>query len=312
MTAARPKLRGVGLMLFCAVLWSLAGLFIKLVPWHPAVLAGWRAFAAAVTLFIFMRFSGFRPRLTRRAAVIGAFVCLTSFGFIAANKLTTSANAIVLQDTSPIFLLALSALFLKKRFRTTDYAATALTVAAIALFFFDELSPGNMLGNAFAIFDGLAFGCVYLLTGESDMQSRLSGVFWGNVFTAAIGIPLTAVFGIELSAASAGFAAILGVFTLAAPYILYSHALSVCRPLECALTGAFEIPLNPLWVWLFIGEAPGAWAAAGSALLFITVSIYTCYNALRPYIGGRVSRDRIGSGGNAEKGRGSVSSEIPN
>lgn len=308
MNAARPKFVGVGLMLACAVLWSLAGLFIKLIPWHPAVLAGWRAFAAAAALCLFMRVSGFRPKLTGRSALIGAFVCLTSFGFIAANKLTTSANAIVLQYTSPIFLLALSALFLRKRFRAADYAAAVLTVLAVALFFLDELTPGNLLGNALAVFDGLAFGCVYLLTGESDMQARLSGVFWGNVFTAAIGIPLTAVFGIELSAASAGYAAILGVFTLAAPYILYSYALGACGPLECALTGAFEIPLNPLWVWLFIGEAPGAWAAAASALLFITVCLYTCYNAVKPPLDCRAS-DMIDSKKEAAAGERSFFSE---
>lgn len=111
---------GAGLMLVCAVLWSTAGLFIKSVPWNSMVLAGWRGLAATLTLWLFMRKMHYRVRIDKRTVIIGFCVSGTSILFLIANRLTTAANAIVLQYTSPVFLVVLSILFFKRRYRFAD------------------------------------------------------------------------------------------------------------------------------------------------------------------------------------------------
>ncbi|MCL2444060.1 MAG: hypothetical protein FWD13_11440, partial [Treponema sp.] len=46
------RLAGHGAVFLCALLWSTSGLFIKLLDWHPMVIAGGRSILAAVVLII--------------------------------------------------------------------------------------------------------------------------------------------------------------------------------------------------------------------------------------------------------------------
>lgn len=265
---------GMLLMLACALLWSLNGLCIKLVPWNSMVLAGWRGLAGAVTLIAAMKLLKYKISLNGRSILIGACICATGFLYIFANRLTTAANAIVLQYTSPVWLMVLSMIFFKRRYRALDYGAVLLTVAGITLFFLDELAPGGMLGNIIAIIDGCSMGAAYLLVGESDEPHRLSGILCGLVLMAVIGIPFTFVYVPEVTAATVGLVAVMGIFMLGLPYALYSIAINYCPPLGCVLISSVEIVLNPVWVWLGVGEAPDRFALIGSAVILVTVTLW--------------------------------------
>lgn len=265
---------GILLMCACALLWSLNGLCIKLVPWNSMVLAGWRGLAAAVTLYAAMKLLKYPIHFNLRAVLIGLCICATGFLYIIANRLTTAANAIVLQYTSPVWLMILSMLFFKKKYRGIDYGAVVLTVGGIALFFFDKLTPGGLLGNIIAIIDGCSLGAAYLLVGESDEAHRLSGILSGLVMMAVIGIPFTFFYKPEVTAVTVSLVAAMGIFQLGLPYALYSIAINYCPPLGCVLIGSAEIILNPVWVWLAVGEKPGTYALIGSAVLLVTITLW--------------------------------------
>lgn len=268
------KYIGILLMLACALLWSANGLCIKLTPWNSMVLAGWRGFAGAVTLFLAMKLLKMKISINVRTVLIGVCVCATGFLYIIANRLTTAANAIVLQYTSPVWLVVLSMAFFKKRYRWLDYAAVLLTVGGIALFFMDELGLGGALGNLIAVIDGCSLGAAYLLMGESEGGNRLSGTLVGLVLMAIVGIPFTAVYPPEVTATSAAMVAVMGIFMLGLPYALYSVAINYCPPLGCVLISSIEIVLNPMWVWLGTGEMPDTFALIGSAIILITVTLW--------------------------------------
>ena len=61
----------------------------------------------------------------------------------------------------------------------------------------------------------------------------------------------------------------LGIFQLGIPYILYTTALKYVSALDAILVGMLEPILNPIWVYIFIGEAMGEWAFIGGALVII-------------------------------------------
>jgi drug/metabolite transporter (DMT)-like permease len=268
------KYIGILLMLACALLWSANGLCIKLTPWNSMVLAGWRGFAGAITLFIAMKALKMKISINARTILIGVCVCATGFLYIIANRLTTAANAIVLQYTSPVWLVVLSMIFFGRKYRGIDYAAVLLTVGGIALFFLDQLAPGGTLGNIIAIIDGCSLGGAYLLMGESEGGNRLSGTLAGLVMMAVVGIPFTFVYPPEVTAVSVVMVAVMGIFMLGLPYALYSVAINYCPPLGCVLISSIEIVLNPVWVWLGTGEMPDTFAMIGSAVILITVTLW--------------------------------------
>lgn len=275
-----PQTKGVLLMLTCATMWSAGGIFIKLVPWNPLVLGGWRGVFCALTYTVFLIVTKRRIRFDRRSLLVGAASSLASFCFLAANKLTTAANAIVLQYTSPVFIMLLSTVFLKKRFRRKDYLVVGVTLAGIVLFFFDSITIGNMLGNLISIFSGVVFAAVYMFLGEAkDETARISGMLVGTLLSAAVGIPLGFAQKAEFTLPIAAIVVLMGIFQLGIPNILYSTAMNSCSPLACSLLGSLELLLNPVWVFLFTGEAPGFFALIGAAIIVTTITVWVTSDA---------------------------------
>ena len=66
----------------------------------------------------------------------------------------------------------------------------------------------------------------------------------------------------------------LGIFQLGLAYVLYCIASKDCKPLACSLIGALEPLLNPVWVFIFDGEAPGIFALTGGAVVIATICIW--------------------------------------
>ena len=74
---------------------------------------------------------------------------------MSANKLTTAANAIVLQFTSPIFIMLFLAALYGQKFMPSDYITVFATFCGIAVFFLSDLHGGQMKGNLVGVLDGV-------------------------------------------------------------------------------------------------------------------------------------------------------------
>jgi drug/metabolite transporter (DMT)-like permease len=277
-----PKNKAIAQMLLCASLWSTGGIFIKLIPWNPMAIAGWRSLIAAGVVVFYLRRGRVPVRFTRGSLSHGVWTCLTFLAFVAANKLTTAANAIVLQFTAPIFLMVFSALLLHEKLRRADVAAVTCTLGGISLFFLDQLQPGYLLGNCIAIAAGACMGAMYLCIGQSDAPARMGGMLLGHLFTAAVGVPFTFFTPAPLSVPAVGSLATLGVVQLGIPYILLILSSENCPPLACSLLGAMEPLLNPVWVFLFDGEAPGPFALVGGAAVVASVTAWCIWQNRHP------------------------------
>lgn len=271
MTARQTK-HSILLMTSCAFLWSIAGIFIKLISWNPMVIAGMRSAIAAVVVAIFIRVTGKKIKINRASVIGGISIAGTFFAFVTANKMTTSANAIVLQFTSPVFIMIISALVYHQHFHKVDLATVGITVFGISLFFFDKLGAGSLLGNCLGILAGLFMGGMYVVTGRTDEDSRMSGILLGHVFTALIGVPMLFFFPAPVTSTAVISIVVLGILQLGIPYILYGLAVKDCPPLACSLIGAIEPLLNPVWVFIFNGEAPGVFALIGGVIVIAAVT----------------------------------------
>ena len=264
-------------MLLCAALWSIAGIFIKLIPWNAFAVAGMRSLVAGITIYISMRVMGYRYVLNRKTLIAGFFSGCTYLCFVTANKLTTSANAIVLQFTSPVFIVIYSALIFKKPVRKWDLAVVVLTLAGIALFFLDQLKPGYILGNFVAIAAGMFMAGMFVAVGELKAEERFSGILNGQILTFLVGLPFFLATKPALTSTALISILILGVFQLGISYVLYVQSTKYCPPLACNLLGALEPLLNPVWVFLFDGERPGLFALLGSVVVIVSITLWCIF-----------------------------------
>jgi len=266
-------------ILLCSALWSIAGIFMKGIPWSGFAIAGIRSLLAGSVMAVFMLSTKKKLILNRRSLPGGVALCATMVLFSVANKTTTAANAIVLQYTDPIWIMLLSAAIFHQHFRKADVLVVALTFGGIALFFADGLGAGNTNGNLIALASGLTFALYYISLGECSADERMSAVLVGHALTFLVGLPFLLFTNPEITGKSILYICILGIFQLGIPYVLLAHGSGWCPPLVCSLLGALEPLLNPVWVAVFDGERPGILALIGGVIVIVTISLWCVYDA---------------------------------
>jgi len=256
--------RAVLMLLATAILWSLGGLLIKWVDWNPVAIAGMRSLiGAAVIALIFrkeLRFTGSFEQIGAAVAYAGTVVL-----FVVANKLTTAANAILLQYTAPVYVALFGPWFLGERARGKDWLSLAVILLGMLLFFGDELSLEGYLGNGVALASGFCFAWLTLFLRRHRDESAISALVLGNLLAGLIGLPF--MFQSMPDATSWIGLLLLGVVQLGLPYVMYALALRHVRAIEGILIPMIEPVLNPLWVFLLLGETPGPLALLGGAII---------------------------------------------
>ena len=265
-------------MVLCAVLWSIAGIFIKLLPWHGFAVAGIRSLIAGITFLVYMAVRRIPFTIDRRILLAGLLAGCTYICFATANKLTTAANAIVLQFTAPVFILIYSALLFHQKIRRGDLITVFVVLAGIALFFFDQLTPSGILGNLVAILAGMFMAGMYVSVGTLDQNARFSAITIGQFFAFLFGLPAVLLTKPVFDTTTISAILILGVFQLGISYILYVKATETCPALACSLLGAVEPLLNPVWVMIFDGERPGFYALCGGVLVIAAVTAWCIWD----------------------------------
>jgi drug/metabolite transporter (DMT)-like permease len=271
-----PKHRGTLFLVSAALLWSLGGVLIKSVTWNPLAIAGMRSGIAALVFLCYLR----RPRFTFSPTQIGGAVAYagTVVLFVVANKLTTAANAIVLQYSAPIYVILLSKPLLHEPPKGRDFLAAGAVFAGMTLFFLGRLEWGSLLGNLVAIGSGVTFALLAIFLRLERNGSPFEAVLLGNVLAAAIGLPFMR--GGFPEAQGILFLLILGVFQIGVAYLFYVEAVKTVTAFEACFIPIIEPILNPVWVFLFLGEAPGRWALLGGGIILLSVVWWSLRSAL--------------------------------
>ena len=274
------KRKGELLMVACAVMWSIGGILMKYIDCNPFFIAGGRSLISSMVVLLYMYTSKMKVQFNRQSVPAGLSLCGCVTCFVCANKMTTAANAIVLQYVSPAVVLIISALFLVQKLRKMEVGVVALTFSGILLFFMDELDLGSMAGNFVAIISGTFMGAMFIFNAKiDDMAVKMSGILFAHMMTALIGLPVGIVSGhVNLDGRAVLFLVVLGIVQLGIPYVLFAKASSLISPLSCSLLGMIEPLLNPVWVALFYGEIPGIFALTGGIIVLGAVIFYNIWD----------------------------------
>ena len=239
-------------------------MLIKTSDAHPLVISAIRSSTAAVCLLIYLRG---KPRFTfSKPQIIGALCyAATLTSFVAANKLTTAANAILLQYSSPLFVALLSRLIFKEKMRRFDYASMTGIALGLALLLSGTDGFGSLAGNVVALSSGFFFGSFMVSLKMHKNGSQVETIILGNLVAALIGLPF--IFTTAFSLTVIPPVAFLGAFQIAAPYAMFAKASESASALDMSVIPMIEPLLNPLWVYLVTKETPAPVTFAGGAVL---------------------------------------------
>lgn len=269
MTSATTHRHAVGLLVLAALAWSLGGLLIKAVPWPALAVASARGLLAAAFLIATNRRLRFHGSIPQLAGALGYASC--TILFVLATKLTSAANAILLQYTAPVWIALFGAWLLGERATRVDWITIVIVLGGMGLFFGDALELSHVAGNLVAIASGIAFAGMTIALRRQKDGSPVESIILGNLIAGLVGLPwLLRAPALE----PAGWIALLtlGIVQLGFSYWLYSRAIRRVTALEAVLIPVVEPILNPLWVLLVMGERPGPLSILGGFVVLAAVT----------------------------------------
>jgi drug/metabolite transporter (DMT)-like permease len=260
-------------ILLAAIFWSFGGVLNKLIPWSGLSIAAIRSLIAAITIGLYRK--SFRFKITPSTVAASICIVITTVLFMMANKLTSAANAIVLQYTSPLFIIILSLVVLKQKPKKRDIFALIGVGLGIGLFFFEQFKGGSILGDLLALASGLTFAGVFF-SNKLPGASPIDATFMGN----ALGVLLIPFLFVDQQFTShftfwpIVTILVMGIFQQGCGYIFFSKGIKTTSATSSSIIATLEPILNPLWVFLVIGEMPSPMALVGGAIVLGTVMVY--------------------------------------
>ena len=269
-------------ILAAAVLWSLSGAFTKALTqptflgWHEPTIDAWEIAGTSVPVQIaFYRafFAGLMLAPTLRAGdirfkpmMLAMLVCfaLMNASFISAQALGTAANAILLQNSAPLWLYLVSIYWLREppdRRSTISLFVGMLGIAIIVLG-----GGGEALVMGIGLFSGLMYAGVILgLRMLRDLPSNWLTV-WNHLLGSLLLLPIV----LTLSPPSWEQYLVLvafGTIQLGLPYWLMARGLRAVSAPEAGAITLLEPILTPVWTYLIAGELPTLWTCVGGAVI---------------------------------------------
>ncbi len=185
--------------------------------------------------------------------------------------MTTAANTILLQFTSPVFVIIFSLLIWKQRPSKKDIAMCVCVSAGVICFFYDSISGGGLVGDLLALSTGITYAIVFLCN-RMKGGDAVSTFFFGEIISACAGMPFL-LQETQFTPLAVGCALIFGTF-LGSGYVMMSQGLKVVQPVQANLISAVEPVFNPIWVALFFGESVTPLAIAGLVIVLCSIVVF--------------------------------------
>jgi drug/metabolite transporter (DMT)-like permease len=274
--------RGMGLFLVLASAFfaSLAGLFLRFVEtadaWQIVFYRG-AIFSAFLFAYLALRYG---RRLPAQLLSMGGFGLLQGLtlsvamtAFIWALSLTSVAMVVFIISTTPFFAALLGRALLSEIVSRQLWFAMAVAALGLAIMFAEGLTDGTMAGALLALTASIAYAATLVGFRKSKAADNLSSVLLAGLLASLFAASQIDDF--SISQHDLGMAALLGIVQLGLQYIFLVAGARHLPAAETAFVTRLSTVLAPLWVWLAVGEVPGAATLLGGAIVFSAVLFHS-------------------------------------
>jgi drug/metabolite transporter (DMT)-like permease len=130
-----------------------------------------------------------------------------------------------------------------------------------------------MLGNVFSLLSGVAFSFYFVFMRMQKDGSPLESILLSHWLTAAVGLTATLfVPPPHVTLKAVGAIIVLGTVQVGVAAILFAAAIKRISAVTANLIAVIEPVFNPVWVFLALGEVPGAKAVIGGVIIIAAVT----------------------------------------
>lgn len=282
--SSKKSQSGIPFLVCAATLWSTAGVLTKFNPWSGTTIACVRGILAALTQILFT--GTFRLKLNRTIVLTALFYFGETFLFMLANKLTSAGSAIVLQNTSPLYIILFLYLFFRQKPSRLDCIVGVMIFGGILLSMADTLFSGDLpgsnpiLGNLLALISGVFYAGIFFcsrLPGADPLQSTILG---SAMYVVLVPFVLTdSSFWSNQTAPAWLCILFMGIIQTGLAWLLFGKGIKNTPSLQASFITMIEPVLSPLLALLFLGETMGALSILGSLVVIITLFLHNYLTA---------------------------------
>jgi len=262
-------------ILLAGLLWSFAGIFIKSLDLSAVVIVFYRSLFASLFFLLFLRKRRGEASFHLLISVASYTAAISCFVF--SNKLTTAANAIVLQYTAPLFVFLFIRLLFREPISKGNLMTLLLSMLGVAIIFTGSSGGQDLWGVSVAVLSGFLFAIYMMNLRFLAGFDPLVLTFINNLVCSIALLPLMVSHSIPFGGQLLALA-VMGVVQLGVPYFLFSKGLERLALQEASLIVLIEPVLNPIWVAWGVGEVPSTQTLiGGSVILFSLVLRFACF-----------------------------------
>ena len=262
--------RGVLLVLFATVLWSLAGLFARLLA-HLDVwtVIGWRSLfgAASIAVVGLIEYAGGRLANPFGFGPLSPLIALLAMiaisAYSAAVMTTTIADVMVIYATLPFAAAAIGFLVNRERVAPRTLMASGLALAGIVVMVASGLGSGRLLGQSLSMLMTLAFAGMIVLQRRRPRASMIAVNCLGALGSGVFGLANSPLQPISLYDFAILF--VFGLTTIGLAFVIFMEGAKFIPSAEAGLIALLDVVLGPIWVFIAFGENPGLATILGGA-----------------------------------------------
>ncbi len=275
--ADRSVAIGIALVLSSAVAWSTAGFFARMVPLDIWIVVFWRGvfggLSIAMLAMIERRRFGFDFKAAFSLAGI-ALILISATGkiaFLYALQNTTVANVTVIYATLPFITAILAWLWFRERAERRTLIGSLVAGAGVIITVLGStgLGGGNILGDLAALFMTFTMALMTVIMRRHREVPMLEAAALSGILAAIIAFPMADPFTATLT--EIGWLALFGIVTQGGGLGIYTMGARRLPSAQAALLSASEVPMSPLWVWIFFQEVPAQETFIGGGLVLAAI-----------------------------------------
>ena len=264
--------KGILCVLLAATAFSLGGLLIKLIPYSSFSIASGRCIFSSLVFALYFIINKRRLVINKTTLFGALFGLLNMLAYIVSNKLTTAANAIILEYTSSIFIIIFEFILFNRKPTKLDIICSSFIFIGIVLVFIDGINTNGLLGIIIALVGGGIYAIV-LMANSFEGSDPVSSMFMAHIACAVLFLPFL-LKETDFSARTLTYLSILGIVQAGCGYLLLTIGTTLCKPLTVSLLASIEPILNPILVAVFYGEHMNPIAIVGATIVLGSNIVY--------------------------------------
>ncbi len=268
------KQQGVLYVTIAMIMMSFGGLLIKSVDANPVTIVVCRSFFAALIFIPFIRWK--TVVFTKNFAFLVLSYIFLTVCYVTANRMTTAANAIILQSTAPLWLYL--GLLIKGDVQLTGFEmiTRGFILVGLLIILLGEkgiVTREMMLGNLLAISAGIGYAVEQY---QFEKKYPMNDIAINGLMNLFLVITVSLIFYKQVDIGQIPlkswlYLAILGLLQIGISYYIFIKGVRRISASEASVLSLLEPILNPIWVYLFIGEKPTVYTFIGFSVILVGI-----------------------------------------